>query len=107
MEAFGLALSGSNTMGWKLQQQQMNPIKTDLPAGPSWLLKFIRCTCKATSRNPCSTYSCTCRKNGLACVEACKGCHGEVCSNLETEFEDHSEDLDEYRNIFDMFETIV
>ena len=56
---------------------------TDLAAAPDSLLKFVRCKCKLTSKNPCSTSICSCRKNGLKCVTACGDCHGEVCSNSE------------------------
>jgi hypothetical protein len=43
---------------------------------PADLLKFIRCYCKVTSKNPCSSNSCTCHNNGLKCVTACGDCRG-------------------------------
>ena len=56
---------------------------TDLAAALDNLLKFVRCKCKLTSKNPCSPNICSCRKNGLKCVTACGDCHGEGCSNSE------------------------
>ena len=69
--------------GWKLDGTQISPIMTDLAAGPESLLKFVRCKCKLSSRNPCGTNICSCRKNGLMCVTACGDCRGVNCNNAE------------------------
>ena len=69
--------------GWKLEGSVFTPIMTDLHAAPDSLLKFVRCKCKLSSKNPCSTNICSCRKNGLKCVTACGDCHGEGCNNSE------------------------
>ena len=69
--------------GWKLFDGHYSPIKTDLEVAPDNLLKFIRCKCQLTSKNPCSTAICSCQKNGLRCVSACAGCHGTNCKNEE------------------------
>jgi len=66
----------------------LSPIMTDLDAAPENLLQFIRCKCKLTSKNPCGTNICSCRKNGLKCVTACGDCRGEDCKNSE-EIEDN------------------
>ena len=29
--------------GWKMQQSQLHPVKTDIEPGPEWLLQFVRC----------------------------------------------------------------
>ncbi len=52
-------------------------------AAPETLLKFVRCKCKLSSRNPCGTNLCSCRKNGLKCATACGDCRGENCKNAE------------------------
>ena len=44
---------------------------------------IIRCKCKISTKNPCSSIMCTCRKNGLPCLSSCIGCRGEECSNCE------------------------
>ena len=67
--------------GWKMQQSQLHPVKTDIEPGPECRLQFVRCKCKSASRNQCASRTCSCRKNGLVCVEACQGCHGETCLN--------------------------
>ena len=56
---------------------------TDLDAAPDSLLKFVQCKCKLSSKNPCNTNMCSCRKNRLKCATACADCHGEGCNNSE------------------------
>ena len=48
--------------GWKLEGSAFAPIMTDLDAAPESLLKFVRCTCKLSSKNPCITNVCSCHK---------------------------------------------
>ena len=57
--------------GWKLDGTQLSLIMTDMEAGPEALLKFVRCKCKLSSRNPCGTNTCCCHENGLKHVTAC------------------------------------
>ena len=75
------------------------PVKTDQQPAPEWILKFVRCKCKTSSKNTCGSMVCTCRKNGLRCVEACGECIGQFCSNQpdiavndlsDAELEEHS-----------------
>ncbi|KAK6192248.1 hypothetical protein SNE40_003750 [Patella caerulea] len=68
--------------GWKMVDGQFRPVPTDLPPAPDNVLNFIRCKCKST-QNLCGTNHCTCKKNGMKCVAACGGCHGESCKNAE------------------------
>ena len=69
--------------GWTLLEGKFHPIPTDIEPAPEELLKVIRCSCKSKSRNQCASNICTCRKNGLRCVAACGGCHGDACMNSE------------------------
>ncbi|KAK2714943.1 hypothetical protein QYM36_009817, partial [Artemia franciscana] len=47
-------------LGWKLQDNEVfAPIKTDLPAAPSQLLKIIKCSCRIDG---CDSEKCTCSK---------------------------------------------
>ena len=70
--------------GWKLENPQyLMPIKNDREVAPENLLKVIRCNCKATSKSPCSTKVCSCRKHGISCMQSCGGCHGETCENKQ------------------------
>ena len=48
--------------GWKLKGTVLTPVMTDLDAAPESLLKFVRCKCKLSSKNPCGSNLCTCRK---------------------------------------------
>ena len=48
--------------GWKLDRGVLIPIMTDLDAAPERLLKFVQCKCKLTSKNPCGSNACSCRK---------------------------------------------
>ena len=81
---------------WKVGQNVLTPILTDLEAAPDNLLMFVRCKCKMSSRSPCSSNICSCRKNGLMCVTACAGCRGQGCCNSEPALvEDDNENQDE------------
>ncbi len=80
--------------GWKTENTSLQPIMTDLDPAPEGLLKFIRCKCKLSSRNPCSSNICSCRKHGLKCVAACGDCRGQSCQNTELD-EIFSEEQDE------------
>ena len=72
--------------GWKSKDSTWLPITTDLDFAPGPLKQIIRCKCKMSSKNPCSTKICTCRKNGLPCLPSCTGCRGEECSNCEVSY---------------------
>ena len=69
--------------GWRLDGTVFTSVMTDLAAAPESLLKFVRCKCKLSSKNPCGTNLCSCRKNGLKCVTACGDCRGETCKNSD------------------------
>ena len=69
--------------GWRLDGTVFTPVMTDLAAAPESLLKFVRCKCKLSSKNPCGTNLCSCRKNGLMCVTDCRDCRGETCKNSD------------------------
>ena len=86
--------------GWKLNEKMLMPIMTDLDPAPDNMLKFIRCKCKVSSRNPCGTNVCSCRKNGLKFVPACGDCRGETCNNSEQDLEEIL-DSDENEDIMD------
>jgi len=73
--------------GWKLHDQHLIPVATDAPVAPDNILNVVRCKCHISSRKPCNTMLCLCRKHGLECVTACKNCHGVDCENVKV----HSE----------------
>lgn len=101
-----IGILSADAWGWSMQDGMFLPIKTDIDPAPEWLLNYVRCKCKATSRNPCSTQMCSCRKNGLKCVMACNGCHGEDCDNKSGDMENNETESDDdfERNIFDIFD---
>ena len=39
--------------GWTLQDNEYSLVQTDKDVAPENLLKFVRCKCKLTSKNPC------------------------------------------------------
>ena len=47
---------------WKLDGTTLTPVMTGIAAAPETLLKFVRCKCKLSSRNPCGTNICFCQK---------------------------------------------
>ena len=67
--------------GWKHENGMLVPVKTDQQPAPEWILKFVRCKCKTSSKNTCGSMVCSCRKNGLTCVEACGECRGQFCNS--------------------------
>jgi hypothetical protein len=73
----------STDWGWRKNDNSLVPIMTDKDPAPIDLLKFIRCNCKLTTKNPCSSNICTCRKHGLSCMAACGNCHGQHCTNIK------------------------
>ena len=79
---------------WRLNGTKLNPIMTDLPPVPETLLKFVRCKCKLTSKNPCGTNTCSCHKNGLKCVTARGDCRGLNCLNADDNIELEEENLE-------------
>lgn len=93
--------------GWKFENNHLVPIKTDIAPAPDFLLNYVRCKCKTTTKNPCGTAHCSCRKHGLKCVAACGDCRGELCSNImvteERIINDDDDDEQLERNIFDVF----
>ena len=46
--------------GWRLDRGVLISIMTDLDAAPERLLKFVRCKCRLTSKNPCGSNACSC-----------------------------------------------
>ena len=91
--------------GWTIKDDKMIPVTSDQPPAPDHLLKIVRCNCKMTSRNPCSSRTCSCRSNGLRCVPACGDCRGDSCHN-SSEL-DVPDDLEcSNRNVFDFLLTL-
>lgn len=87
--------------GWEVDRVTLKytPITSRQPVAPENLLKFIRCKCKSSSKNPCKSNNCTCRKNGLKCVSSCQNCcgpNGWGCFNMD--------DIDEHQNNFNIYE---
>ena len=57
--------------GWIIEDAKITPIKSDKVVAPEMLLKIIRCSCKSTSKAPCSTNLSSCRKHRLQCLSSC------------------------------------
>ena len=85
---------------WKISNGKYSPIMTDIEAGPSNILKVIRCGCKGSCNSRCS-----CRKAGLKCAFSYKECHGVTCSKVIEDLDlIQREDDGLERNIFDIFD---
>ena len=67
--------------GWKLENYILSPTPTDKEVAPPNSLQVIRCKCQPFTKNPCGTNVYSCRENGLKCMPACGGCHGEDRNN--------------------------
>jgi len=77
--------------GWKCELNQYVPIMTDLPAAPDDILHVVRCGCKTG----CGSALCTCRKNDLRCMSACK-CNRYDCENSDRDLLTNEVSLDDY-----------
>lgn len=89
--------------GWKRVDELLVPTMTDSPVAPKELLEVIRCNCKMSSKNTCSTLQCKCRKNELPCSQACGDCRGAFCNNEMPAETDESELIDDgniFNNLF-------
>lgn len=72
--------------GWTESNETFTPITTDVDIAPPAIKDIIRCNCKVTTKNPCSSKLCTCKKYGLPCVSSCTGCRGEDCDNCDVSY---------------------
>ena len=72
--------------GWTLSDSCYSPIKTTKDPAPSDVLSLISCNCKMSSKSPCSSNRCSCRKNGIWCMAACGHCHGDGCDNVKSDY---------------------
>ena len=75
-------------------------------------MHVIRYNCQLSSRKPCGSQLCSCRRNGLSCVSKCGDCRGVGCENSQIEDGDSSSDEsigDDFAqddgNIFDIIST--
>ena len=51
--------------GWKMRNNSICPVLTDLDAEPAKVQQYIRCMCKSTGKNPCGTHNATVRKRTI------------------------------------------
>ena len=93
--------------GWKLENNTMDPIKTDLDSALESIFQRVRCKCKVIAKNPCSARSCSCRENRLSCVLACGSCHGKQCQNCAVPPKASNSIEEDERNIFELFESFM
>ena len=76
--------------GWKLEENSLIPIMSEMNAAPDILLKMIHCNCTTA----CTTLRCSCRRYGLPCHTVCGQCQLDECNNpynQRTEEENDSE----------------
>ena len=68
--------------GWKINENSLVLIISDLDPAPSHLLQFIRCKSKTENRR-CSTSICSCRRHRLKRVSSCATCRGKSYENSD------------------------
>ena len=76
---------GNNTLqakhwGWKMVNNLLLPVTTDLKPAPAVLLSSIRCGCRTGCE---SKARCSCKRNGYYCNPACSECKGQTCANAD------------------------
>ena len=75
--------------GWKISEDRITPVTTDLPLAPENLLHRIKCAC----RTNCKSGNCSCKRVTLYCSQAC-GCNTDECTNTQqTIIEEDIEDV--------------
>ena len=74
--------------GWKVQDETITPVLTDLEIAPDRVLRIVSCGCKKA----CQMW-CKCRKAGLFCTSMCSTCIGQICANSCPPDADDTEDL--------------
>ena len=81
----------SSDYGWMVGVQGYEPIPTLEPMAPNELLQFTSCNyCTGN----CSTRRCSCRKNGIKCISACRRCKGIAFKNCIQDVADSDGDSD-------------
>ena len=65
--------------GWRLKDDKMSLVATDLQPAPEYLLGAINCNCNTD----CSSRRCSCVKFGSYCSSACGQCKGLLFCNIE------------------------
>ena len=89
--------------GWKLINNILEPIQTLLPPAPEKLLNTIFCN----GKKGCSA-NCGCKKVGLFCSLVCTNCHGQSCSNVDSNATDEdSYDINEETTDASLFEQFI
>ena len=78
--------------GWRLEDNQLVPMMSDMNAAPDTILKIVNCNCTTG----CSGPRCSCRKHGLLCTSACGSCQLTYCDNQLVQVSDEREDSDDY-----------
>lgn len=78
--------------GWKLTERGYAPVPSTDPIAPDYLLKFASCNCAGN----CSSFRCSCKKQGVKCISACGICHGISCLNIQPMDEEITEELDKF-----------
>ena len=91
--------------GWKLQNDRLTPIMTEMALAPKELLNIVRCSCKSSDCSSCKSSDCSskvqivpqqvqssCRKTGLPCLYACTHCSKNGCINQRQELGEEVED---------------
>ena len=74
--------------GWKMGNNSLCPVMTDLDAEPAKVQQFIPCTCQSSGTNPCATKQRSCQKNGLKRLIPSNECHGQSCNNTDMTIDD-------------------
>ena len=76
--------------GWAVGDHGYEPVPTVEHMALDELLRFTSCNCNGD----CSNWQCSCTKNGVKCVSACRSCKGITCKNSVHDGVESGEDTD-------------
>jgi len=64
--------------GWKIENNCLVPVHSELAAAPDDILKMIFCRCT----KDCVSAKCGCKKASLKCSQACQNCQGNCLNGV-------------------------
>lgn len=77
--------------GWKIENNNLAPVHSELAAAPEDILKMVFCRCT----KDCSSAKCGCKRANLKCSTACQNCQGNCLNGapqVDSEDEEEQED---------------
>lgn len=89
-------LPAPTSHGWSQDSERLQAIPTTLPPAPKVVLELVKCGCKRS----CTTFSCSCRKHSLQCMDMYSSCESNCENRNAEEVTVQTEDSDDEDLVF-------